>query len=178
MRKTYGGAVLVTAAALALSSPLRAQLPQPGPEHEHFKQLVGTWDATVKTGFGPGESKGTMVYKLDVGGLWLVGNFKGDFGGMPFQGKGLDTYDPVSKKYVGVWIDSMSTMPMTMTGELDKNTGTMTMTGEGRGMDGKMQKMKSVTKMEDKDNITFTMYGPGPDGKEAMMITIHYKRHS
>ena len=72
----------------------------------------------------------------------------------------------------------MSTMPMTMTGEMDKSTGTMTMTGEGRGMDGKMQKMKSVAKMEDKDNITFTMYGPGPDGKEAMMITIHYKRRA
>ena len=178
MRKIYGWAVLVTAAALTASAGAMAQFPQPGPEHERLKQLQGTWDATVKTGFGPGESKGTMVYKLDVGGLWLVGNFNSDFGGMPFEGKGLDTYDPITKKYVGVWVDSMSTMPMTMTGELDKNTGTMTMVGEGRGMDGKMQKMKSVTKMEDKDNITFTMYGPGPDGKEAMMLTIHYKRRS
>ena len=121
MRKTYGGAVLVTAVALALSSPVRAQSPQPGPEHEHFKQLVGTWDATVKTSFGPGESKGTMVYKLDVGGLWLVGNFKSDFGGMPFQGKGLDTYDPVTKKYVGYGSPFFN------------NTGCVTETGPGAG---------------------------------------------
>jgi hypothetical protein len=177
MGRTYSWVLVATASGLLASSTLRAQeLPKPGPEHEHFKQLVGTWDATVK-GFG-GESKGTMVYKLDVGGLWLVGNFKGEFGGMPFEGKGLDTFDSRTKKYVGVWVDSMSTTPLVMSGDFDKATGTMTMIGEGRGMDGNMVKMKSVTKMESPDAITFTMIGPGPDGKDSEMIKIHYKRRS
>ena len=176
MRKLYGVAVLVT--ALTFGSAAKAQPPTPGVEHDHFKQLVGTWDATVKTSFAPGESKGTMVYKMDVGGIWLVGNYKGQVAGMPFEGKGLDTYDPRTKKYVGVWVDSMSTTPMIMTGDLDKQTGTMTMEGEAPGMDGKMQKMKSVTKMEGKDAIAFTMYGVGPDGKDSMVLTIHYKRKS
>ena len=174
MRKIYGWAVLVTAAALTTSAGAMAQFPQPGPEHERLKQLQGTWDATVK--IGGSESKGTMVYKMDIGGLWLVGNFKSEFGGAPFQGKGLNTYDPVTKKYMNVWVDSMSTTPMVMTGDYDKDAGVMVMTGEGRGQDGKMQKMKSVMKMEGKDAITFTMYGTGPDGKEAEMLTIHYKR--
>jgi hypothetical protein len=176
MRRMFGWIVLVTIAALIAGSTVKAQPPRPGPELEHLKQLVGTWDATIKmTGFGS-ESKGTMVYKMDIGGMWLVGNFKGDFGGMPFEGKGLDTYDPTSKKYVGVWVDSMSTKPMVMTGNLDKGAGEMVMTGEGPGAEGKMQRVKTVMKMEGNDAITFKMYAPGPDGKEAEMMTIHYKR--
>ena len=38
-----------------------------------------------------------MVYKMDIGGLWLVGNFKGDFGGMPFtlEYKGVVSTDQI-----------------------------------------------------------------------------------
>src|SRR5262249_31409183 len=78
--------------------------PKPGPELEHLKQLVGVWDATVSVG-----GKGTMTYKMDLGGLWLVSEYEGEFGDQKFQGRGLDTYDSAKKKYVTVWADSMST---------------------------------------------------------------------
>ena len=167
---------VIMAAGLLSSSTLCAAQAQPGPsrEHEYLKQLVGTWDATVKS--LTGESKGTMVYRLELGGLWLVGNYQGDLGGRPFTGIGLNAYDPASKKYVNVWVDSMSTTPMVMAGDVDPATGIMTMTGEGRGMDGRSAGMKSVLKMEGKDAIQFTVYGVGPDGKETERIAIRYKR--
>jgi hypothetical protein len=170
----YGLGILVAGVALVLSPAARAQAPKPGPEHEKLKELVGTWDATMN--FMGSESKATAVYRMDLGGLWLVSEFKGDFGGMPFSGKGLDSYDPLTKKYVSVWADSMSTVPMTSTGEYDKTGKVLTMTGEGRGQDGKMQKMKMTSEMKDKDSMLFTMYGPGPDGKDGVMFTINYKR--
>ena len=37
-----------------------------------------------------------------------------EFGGQKFQGHGMDCYDPVKKKYVGIWVDSWSTAPMTV----------------------------------------------------------------
>jgi hypothetical protein len=92
--------------------------PKPGPEFDHLKTLVGTWDASVK--MAGGESKGTMTYKMELGGLWLVGNFEGEFGGQKFQGKGLDTYDAAKKKYVSIWVDSMGTTPMITEGGYDK----------------------------------------------------------
>src|SRR5262249_1249321 len=118
---SYGGiamkpvrVVVMVCAVIALVVPaVRAQppgMPKPGPEHERLKKLEGTWDATVKT--EQGESKGTMIYKMDLGGLWMVSDFKGEFGGQKFQGKGFDGYDPMKKKYVSVWVDSMSIAPM------------------------------------------------------------------
>jgi Protein of unknown function (DUF1579) len=162
-------------ASLVCVPALWAQdLPQPGPEHKKLKELEGTWDAVMK--MGDAESKGTMVWKMDLGGLWLVSDFQGDFGGMKFSGKGMDGYDPIKKKYVSVWVDSMSTSPMLSEGTYDKDGKTLTMTGEGPGADGKPAKYKMTTEYKDKDTIFWTMYGPGPDGKEGMQFTISYKR--
>ena len=36
--------------------------------------------------------------------------------------------------------------------------------------------MTEVTKMPDADTLEFTLSAPGQDGKEAVMLTINYKR--
>jgi Protein of unknown function (DUF1579) len=170
--------VVMVCAVIALVVPaVRAQppgMPKPGPEHERLKKLEGTWDATVKT--EQGESKGTMIYKMDLGGLWLVSDFKGEFGGQKFMGKGFDGYDPIKKKYVGVWVDSMSVAPMSGEGTFDKEGKVLTQIMEGPGMDGKMTKFKSVIEIKDPDTMVFTMSSADPQGKDQSMLTITYKR--
>jgi hypothetical protein len=161
-------------AGLVAAPAVRAQeipLPKPGPEHEVLKKLEGTWDATAKG--GPVESKGTMVWKMDLNGLWLKADFDGTFGDTKFHGYGMDSYDPVKKKYVGVWIDSMSTSPLVLEGTYDKEKKTLTMSGEGPGMDGKPTKYRTVTEMKDNDNVAFQLFMA--DQKDPMM-TITYKR--
>lgn len=164
---------LCTAAAIVLLVPaVRAQEgPKPGPEHEALKKLEGTWDATMK--YGGAESKGTMVYKMELGGLWLTSSFEGSFGGAKFSGKGLDSYDAAKKKYVGVWVDSMVTSPLIMEGDYDKEKKAVTLTGDGIGPDGAKTKFKSVTEMKDDDTMHFSMYMG--DAKEPA-FTIDYKR--
>ncbi len=147
------------------------EAPKPGPEHEVLQKMVGDWTLVMK--MGDAESKGTTNYKMELGGLWLVGNLEAELFGAKFTGKGLDTYDPVRKKYVGMWVDSMSTRPMMLEGDFDKATKTLTMVGEGPGMDGKATKYKSVSMMPDNDTINFAMYMG--DGKEPA-FTIVYKR--
>ena len=100
----------------------------PGPEHEALKKLEGTWNAKIK--MGEDESAGTMTYKMECGGLWLTSDFRGEFGGQKFQGRGVDGYDQEKKKYVSVWVDSMSTRPTLFEGTYDKEKKTLTMTGE------------------------------------------------
>ena len=39
-------------------------------------------------------------------------------------------------------------------------------------MTGSLVKTRSVTKVVDADHISFEMYAPGPDGKEAKMMEI------
>lgn len=165
----FGAAIAV----LVLAAPaVRAQeSPKPGPEHDVLKKLEGTWDATMKA--GGMESKGTMKYKMELGGLWLTSSFEGEFGGAKFSGRGLDSYDAAKKKYVGVWADSMITTPMLMEGTYDKAKKVMTMTGDGPGMDGKPTKFKAVTDMSKDDEMVFSMYMG--DGKEPGFV-ISYRR--
>lgn len=158
--------------AVVLSVPGMAQEPpKPGPEHKVLKKMEGSWDTTMK--FGGMESKGSMTYKMELGGLWLIGSLESDLGGQKFSGKGLDTYDPAKKKYIGYWFDSMSATPLAMEGTYDKETKTMTMVGEGPGPEGKTAKWKSVSTMPDDDTINQSMYVG--DGKEPM-FTVTYKR--
>jgi len=168
MRYTCAVAVLGLVAVPAA----RAQvLPTPGPEHEMLKKLEGTWEATAKG--GGTETKGTMTYKMALNGLWLMSKFEGDFAGTKFEGHGMDSYDPVKKKFVGVWVDTMATSPLVLEGTYDKEKKAITMTGEGPGMDGKPTKYKTVSEMKDDDNMVFSLYMA--DAKDAMM-TITYKR--
>jgi hypothetical protein len=149
--------------------------PTPGPEHARLKKLEGAWDAIMTTPDGK-KSKGEMLYKMECGGLWLTSDYKGEHEGKPFHGKGFDTYDPATKKHVGVWIDSMITSPLRTEGTYDEKTKTSTCMGECTGPDGKPMKMKMVTKTIDDNHETFEMYMIGPDGKETKGAVIEYTR--
>jgi hypothetical protein len=159
--------------ALAQESP---PVPQPGPEHARLKTLEGTWDAKM---IMPGSTEtipAVATYKSECGGLWLASDFRCDSPAFKFHGKGLDGYDTAKKKYVGVWVDSMSTGFLTMEGTHDEKTKTSTMIGQGPNEQGKLVKMKNVTKMIDDDHHTFQMYMIGDDGKETLAFTIEYTR--
>lgn len=164
--------VLPAVLAVAVCGGAGGQPPAaPGPELDVLKKLVGTWDTVMK--IEGAESKGTCVYKMDVGGLWLASQFEGDFGGVKFSGRGYDSYDPAKKKYVGVWLDSMMPHAMVMEGTYDAAKKTMTMVGSAPGPDGKAAKMTAVSTMPDADTIDFKMYMN--DGKEPG-FSILYKR--
>lgn len=163
---------MIAVVVAVLSLPAWAQeMPKPGPEHEVLKALVGTWETSMKA--EGKDNKGTVTYKMELGGFWLVGSMQSELFGTRFQGKSLESYHPAKKKYVSVWVDSMSTAPVIMEGTYDQKTKTMTMTGEGPGMGGKITKYRSVSKFADKDTHEMTMWIG--DGKEPAFSVI-YKR--
>ena len=171
------------AAMVAAATTLRAQgppLPKPGPEHDLFKQDEGTWDASVESFMAPGAppmtSKGVETNVLGCSGMCLVTNFKGDFGGMPFDGRGTTVYDSAKKKYVGSWADSMSTALMVSESTFDSAKKVMTGYMDGPDMTGKIVKMKSVVEYKADGTRVFTMSSPGPDGKDAVGMRITYTK--
>ena len=165
------GLVLVFSRVGVLAQP---PAPKPGPEIEKLKQLEGTWDTTIHG--KEGESKGTATYKMGLGGLWLRETFTADFAGKKFEGRGLMSYDSANKKYVGVWVDSMATVPMLYEGNFDKSGKIMTTTGTMPMPDGKTAKVTMTSERKDADNMIFTMSMPGPDGKSLEAFKITYKR--
>jgi hypothetical protein len=148
--------------------------PAPGPEHAKLKALEGQWDYQFTMADGS-VSTGRSEAKFECGGLWLVSDFKGEFGGQPFQGRGLDGYDPVKKKYVSVWVDSVTTYPMIFEGDFDANKPRV-MLAKARGMDGQPAIWRSVTTVKDDDHHKFEMFIKGSDGQESNMMTIEYTR--
>lgn len=170
-RETILGIVVFLAGAGLTSGQ---EFPQPGPEHEELKDLEGTWDAVMD--MGGQKSKATAVYKPICGGMWMASDFKGDFGGLAFEGHGLDGYDQHKKKYVGVWVDSMSSAPLHMEGDYDPKTKLLVMTGETVDPAGKPQKFRATTETKDKDRFTFKMSMIEPGGQEKPAFTIDYTR--
>jgi hypothetical protein len=171
-----------TLAILALAGAGAAyaqQAPQPGPEHAILAQDAGTWDATVEMTMAPGQpptvSKGLETASM-LGGMWLVTDFKSEMMGQAFTGRGVLGYDPAKKKYVGSWVDSMSTAINTNESSYDPATKTMTGWTEGPDMTGKVVKMRETTEWKDADTRVFTIWSTGPDGKEFPGLKITYTR--
>jgi hypothetical protein len=177
----------LVAAALAGAASLAAQsggqmppIPKPGPEHALLKMDVGTWDAVVEITMAPGapaeKSKGVEINTLGCGGLCLITDFKGDMMGGTFEGHGVTTYDPAKKKYVGSWTDSMSTGLALAESTYDPAKKTWSGWMEGPDMTGKVVRSRSTVEIRGENTRVFTMYSPGPDGKDMQGMRITYTR--
>jgi hypothetical protein len=184
------GRVAVVAAVLGLGPRARAQegagppIPKPTAEHKILAAEEGTWDAIVKTYMGgpdaePAVSRGTETNTVMTGGLWVVSQFKGDFGGVPFEGRGQFGYDPLKKKYVGTWVDSMTPCLSVLEGSYDEKTKTMTYEGDGVDPASKMkfhQRMVTTTKDDGTRIFTLYMTMAATGDKEAKFMEITYTK--
>ncbi len=153
----------------------------PGDAHKKLEPLVGTFDTSVRMWMDPSkppeDSAGTTVNSWVLGNRYVEQKYEGTFMGEPFSGVGYTGYDNVQKKYVGVWMDTLSTGMMESTGTADASGKSFTMkstmwdpaTGKPNTLDTKM----AVT---DNDHFTFEMWAKGPDGKKMKMMEIKYTR--
>jgi hypothetical protein len=156
-------------------------VPQPTEEHKLLHKDAGTWDAEISLfppGADPVKSKGIEKSELLKGGMWLVSRFEGDMAGMEFAGTGLTGFDPIEKKYIGTWADSMSPHLMIIKGDYDPATKTMTSTGEGREPTGETYQAKLITRYHDDGTRTFEMHMRTPDGEFVKMLEIKYTRRA
>jgi hypothetical protein len=175
MRKVLS---LILTFGIVAAVPLTAQefeLPKPGPEHAFLKEGEGVWDATAKSPMG--NSKGTLHCNMALNGLWALEQYKGEAGGKEFEGRGATTYDPATKKFVNVWIDSMVTRPMLSEGTYDKEKKTLTLLGSMPTPDGKSMKSRITITYKDANTKVLSLKGT-MDGKEFEMVEITYKRRA
>ncbi len=153
---------------------------KPGPEHAVLAREAGTWEAAVEIRMGPPGappqiSKGVEIGRLCCNGLWLIKEFKSDPAYPSFEGHGVAGYDPVRKRYTGIWVDSDLNTPMIAEGTYDAASKTMTWQGSVLS-GGKQMRFREVDVWKDENSRQFTMYMPGPDGKEAAGLNITYSR--
>ena len=166
--------------AAAQGDGMQMPMEKPLPEHLQLKKCTGTWDCLVRMSMAPGapmmESKGTSTERM-LGDFVLIQDFKGDMMGMPFSGIGMVGYDSFDKKYWSTWADSMSSQLMVSEGKSDEKSHVVNFTGECKDpATGKPMKTRMTLEHKDDNNRVFTMYMPGPDGKEFKCMSIDYTR--
>lgn len=151
---------------------------EPGPQHERLAKMVGKWDTDVQFWYQPDapaeQSKGSAEFRPILGGRFIEQVFHGTGGGMEFEGRGVCGFDNLKKKYTSLWMDSMSTSTLMMTG--DEAKGDIVTYGEEIDPLGTKWKLRAVMKQEGPDRHGFEMYKTGPDGKEFKCLQIVYTR--
>ena len=151
----------------------------PSEGHRKLEGMAGTWDAEVTTWMGPQpeKSKGVSENRLVLGGRFVEQRFKSEMMGQPFEGLGYTGYDNHKKKYVGTWMDNMSTAVMVSEGTYDASGKVMTSTATMDDfMTGKQANLRLVSTTISADEELFEMFGPDPTGKEVKQMEIRYRR--
>lgn len=150
----------------------------PGPEHKELMADAGKWEETYKMRMGPDapwtESKGTSEAKPLLDGRYLMQNTSGDMMGMQFHGIQIIGFDNMSKEYIALWMDSMSTWWVTTRGKKDKD-GKLEMKGTMVDIAGS-RPFRMVMQRKGPDLNEVAMYDTIPGKGEIEMMTIVSKR--
>jgi hypothetical protein len=173
------------AAAAARKAQMDAymKLAQPGEHHKRLDSFAGKWKVNGRSWFEPGKPPtdftGSMESAWLLGGRYLQSVHKGQFFGMPFEGRAIDGYDNATNEYFSTWIDNMGTGVLVFRGKCDDPCRVLTETAEGFDpMAGKVMKTKEVTTFVDPDTYRFEMYmmAAAPDGKDLKVMELTAKR--
>jgi len=153
----------------------------PGPEHQEMAKLAGSWKLEVTSWMAPGappeKSTATAEFKTMLGGRYMQQTVRGEMGGQPYEGTGIEGFDNVTKERWGIWIDSMGTGPMISRGKCPVGAKSCTLSGTYNDpMSGKATTAREVLTRNGDNSFTFDLYGPDPSGKEFHMMRIVYTR--
>ena len=153
----------------------------PGPNHQLLTSLTGRWTYVsqmwMEPGAPPQQSTGTAIYTPLMEGRYIQGEYKGTFGGMPFQGLGLTGYDNVAQHFTATWADSMGTSITVMNGSYDPATRTITYLGEMDDMmkPGTRLKVRQTIRIHSADTHVMEWFDTR-GGREIKTMEITYTR--
>ncbi|MEM9754193.1 MAG: DUF1579 domain-containing protein, partial [Planctomycetota bacterium] len=152
---------LIAALGLAQADAQEPEFPPPSPEHELLKRFVGSWDAIGRCDGGPDAepmtSEGTIESRL-IGERWVENRHRTDAGGFEVLGVQTIGYDPIKKKYVGTWVDTMQNHLWVYEGAFDEATQTLTLNAEGPNpmAGGETALFRDAFRFTDRGTIVFT----------------------
>jgi hypothetical protein len=150
----------------------------PAEQHHHLAALAGNWEGSVTMFMAPGAPPQVNAAKVErvmqLGGRVLQDHWNGTMNGMPFEGMGWTGYDNAAQRWWTSWSDNFSTGVMNGTGKCDADAakGCTYMSTAIDPTTGKEMTSRSTVSWPGADEERMQMFGPGPDGKEFMMMEI------
>lgn len=164
--------------ALALGPAAQEEgMPTPTKEHQQILAGVGDWEGSI-TLFGiPGVEPTPVPAKekiTGIGGFWVISDFTSEFMGQPYHGSGHVGYDADKKKFIGTWVDGMSSYLSVMEGEYDESKKALVMRWKAPDMTGQMASHRSES-TETGDSRTMTFFMGEGEGTKTMVIEMKRK---
>lgn len=103
--------------------------PKPTKEHEFLKKNLGTRTGTMKIFVGGPDAKPLEMPFKETNtsihnGFWVQSEFESG----PYKGRGMNGFNPVTKKYIGTWTSNMTPHMSVMEGTYDESAHELTMT--------------------------------------------------
>jgi hypothetical protein len=156
------------------------KLGTPGAPHKLLASLAGSWKTKTRAWMEPDkppmEGTGTCEQKMLLGGRYLQQEYTGEMMGNAFTGINLLGYNNYTKKYVSVWIDSMSTGIYYFVGTAGADGKTITQESSYDDPVRGPMVWRSVTRIVDADNLGYEMYLIPKGGKEEKMMEMTVTR--
>jgi len=155
----------------------------PGEMQKMLAKSDGTWTGEntmwMENNGKPMTSTSEATNKMIFGGRYQMGEHKGNFMGMPFEGISIVGYDNAKKKFVSSWIDNMGTGIMNMEGEWNSSKKSIEFKGKmtDPARPGEDCDVREVFTIVDDNHHVMEMYGPdAKTGKEYKTMEIKYTR--
>src|SRR5450755_3463634 len=149
----------------------------PGDVHKMIAKYDGIWNSAVsmwmKPGAPPMASKSVAVNTMILGGRYQQSKITGDYGGAPFEGFSLLSYDNAKKVFTSTWIDNFGTGTMTLEGTWDTASRTIIFKGKMFDpMSGKDIDVKETIQYVDDNTVKNQMFVESASGEfKTMEIT-------
>ncbi len=153
----------------------------PGAPHKLLARLEGSWITKTRSWTEPDkppmESTGVCEQKLLFDGRYLQQEYSGDMAGQAFKGMNIMGYDNHTKKYLSVWLDSMSTGIYFFEGTAGRDGKTITQESRYDDPVKGPSIWRTVTRIKNDDTLEFEMYlKPKGGRKEEKMMEMTITR--
>ncbi|MEW4487428.1 DUF1579 domain-containing protein [Thalassoglobus sp. JC818] len=155
--------------------------PTPGPEHEWLEKFVGNWALTSKAKMGPDqpdlECSGKMECQM-LGGFWLINKMNNEMLGSTMKGVQTIGYDPAKKKYVGTWVDSVTSTFWVYEGTVNEAGNKITLEADGPNMmiPGETSTFRDSYEFLSPDHVVVTSSMKGDNGEWITFMSGDAKR--
>ena len=172
---------IATSAQPVDDSAITQEMPRPGEEHKWIAKRVGKWNIASKMRMTPDtpwmNTKATETCTTICGGFWISCEFEGDFMGMKFTGRQTVGFDQHKKKYISTWIDSFGSYMTYSEGVRGDDGKSLHFKGKTfNPTTGTMVDTSMVIVFKNDDEVSMTMRGPDPDGKQFVTMEMLYTR--
>jgi hypothetical protein len=155
----------------------------PGAAHRELERFLGEWDTVTRVWLEPGgepyaESAGTASHRWLEEGRWLALESEGSVMEIPHHGFGMLGYDNFKQKYVGSFVDNITTSIVTMEGSWeDAGTTPLRLFGTvDEPLTGEHDRAVSYTfSFSGADSLTLRVFDL-PRGPESLVLEVGFSR--